>query len=195
MRVPRIVTTDDWPEAELRGAVLAGELVAVGECWASVAEPQDPGLRAASFRWSVGDPRIIACGLSATWIWGGSSRPPLPHDACVEDGLRVRRRGAGRVREIALHPADVVLVGGPVEGARVTTPVRTAVDLLRTVDPDDWADRAEPVHGLLVATGTAPTAVRARLRALGTVPMVRQAERRLAGLELRAADGSGVSRR
>ncbi len=178
MRSSRLVTTDDWPEAELRAAVLAGDLVAVGECWASVAEPADPGLRAASFRWSVGDERIIASDRSAAWIWGGCSRPPLPHDACIDDGQRVRQRGGGRVREVRLEPSEVAVVAG----VRVTTPVRTALDLLRIAGPADWAARAPTVLALLAATDTTPSTLRLRLRQLGTVPMARQAERRLAEL-------------
>ncbi|KQS07889.1 type IV toxin-antitoxin system AbiEi family antitoxin [Curtobacterium sp. MCLR17_007] len=181
MRSSRLLTTDDWPEAELRAAVLAGELVAVGACWASVAEPQDPALRAASFAWSAADPRVIAAGRSAAWVWGACSRPPLPHEACVPAGQRIRQDGDVRIREVAIVPADVVRIGG----ASVTTPVRTALDLLRVAGPAAWAGRAAVVHGLLVAGTVSAADVSDALRALGTVPMVRQAERRLAEVSRR----------
>ncbi|ROP66162.1 hypothetical protein [Curtobacterium sp. ZW137] len=184
----RLVTTEDWPEAELRAAVLAGELVAVGACWASVAEPQDPALRAASFAWSTGDDRVIASGRSAAWTWGARSRPPLPHDACVRAGERVRQSGGDRIREIAIDEDDLVLLAG----TSVTSPTRTALDLLRTASPDGWAERAATVVGLLAVTGVTADHVRERLHRLGTVPMVRQAERRLAELA-GAADSTGTT--
>lgn len=187
MRSSRLLTTEDWPEAELRAAVLAGELVAVGACWASVAEPQDPMLRAASFAWSVGDDRVVAAGRSAAWIWGACSRPPLPHEACVRPGHRLRQNGADRVREIALDQDDLETL----DGVLVTSPARTALDLLRTAGPEGWASRVDAVAGLLVAGGVSVEALDERLSALGTVPMVRQAERRLAELVTRV----GVSRR
>ncbi|MCJ1714853.1 type IV toxin-antitoxin system AbiEi family antitoxin [Microbacterium sp. M1A1_1b] len=171
----RLLTTDDWPETELRAAVLAGELVMVGACWASVAEPQDPALRAASFAWSAGDERVVAAGRSAAWIWGACSRPPLPHDACVPAGQRIRQNGGEPVREVAITSADTVRIGG----ATVTTPVRTALDLLRVAGPSAWASRSEVVRGLLDVGLVTPPELGARLRALGTAPMVRQAERRL----------------
>ncbi|MBF4581491.1 hypothetical protein ITJ54_02275 [Curtobacterium sp. VKM Ac-2865] len=174
----RLLTTDDWPEAELRAATLAGDLVEVGACWASIAEPQDAGLRAASFAWSTGDPRVIAAGRTATWIWGARSRPPLPHDACVRAGQRIHRRGGERIREIAITAADLVHPGG----VSVTTPVRTALDLLRVHGDEAWSASAESVAGLIAIGAVAPQTLQHRLELLGTVPMVRQAERRLAGL-------------
>jgi hypothetical protein len=170
----RLVTTDDWPAAELHAAVLAGELVAVGACWASVAEPQDPALRAASYRWSVGDHRFVAAGRSAAWIWGACSRPPLPHDSCVPASERFRRRGVwAALREITLEPSDVVEVAG----VRVLTPEATALDLLRSRraygDPD-----AEAVHGLIVASGVDPERLTWLLARSEQLPMGRQAQRR-----------------
>jgi hypothetical protein len=174
----RLLTTDDWPEAELRAAALAGDLVEVGACWASIAEPQDAGLRAASFAWSTGDARVIAAGRTATWIWGARSRPPLPHDACVRAGQRIHRRGGERIREVAITPEDLLHP----TGVPVTTPVRTALDLLRVHGDEAWAASAESVAGLIAVGGVDPTALQNRLELLGTVPMVRQAERRLTGL-------------
>jgi hypothetical protein len=170
----RLVTTDDWPEAELRAAVLAGELVAVGACWASVAEPQDPALRAASYAWSVGDPRFVAGGLSAAWIWGACSRPPVPHDSCVPASERFRRRGAWTaLREIALEDGDVTSCAG----VRVLTPEATALDLLRTRRRFTSAD-ADALRGLVVAASVDPTTLARCLEQTERAPMGRQAQRR-----------------
>lgn len=160
--------------------MLAGELVVVGECWASIAEPQDPALRAASFAWSIGDDRLVAAGRSAAWIWGGCSRPPAPHDVCVPADQRVRRRGAAtRIREIALDPDAVVELGG----VRTLSVLATVVDLLRARDGFRAADAAAVV-GLVTVGGVTPADVRRAVAALHQVPMARQAERRLRDLGL-----------
>ncbi|WP_181439535.1 type IV toxin-antitoxin system AbiEi family antitoxin [Curtobacterium sp. MCBD17_032] len=180
----RLVTTDDWPAAELHAAVLAGELVPVGACWASVAEPQDVALRAASYAWSVSGVPLVAAGRTAAWIWGACSRPPLPHDSCVPAGERSRRRGAwAGVREIALRPADVVLLAG----VRVLGPDATALDLLRDRRGFGPAD-ADAVRGLVATSLVDPRHLSTLLAASGRLPMGRQAQRRFreAGLE---ADG------
>lgn len=187
----RLVTTDDWPEAELRAAVLAGDLVAVGACWASVAEPQDPALRAASYGWSVSDPRLVAAGLSAAWIWGACSRPPLPHDCCVPAVERFRRRGAWTaVREIALRADEVVEPAG----VRVLTPEATALDLLRTRRRFGDAD-AEAVRGLVAVSGVDADRLEALLARSERLPMGRQAQRRFraSGLGARASGANGAA--
>ncbi|WP_181419539.1 MULTISPECIES: type IV toxin-antitoxin system AbiEi family antitoxin [unclassified Curtobacterium] len=170
----RLVTTDDWPAAEARAAVLAGELVPVGACWASVAEPQDTALRAASYAWSVAGAQFVAAGRSAAWIWGACSRPPLPHDSCVPAGERSRRRGAwAGVREIALRPEDVVLRAG----VRVLSPDATALDLLRDRRGFEAAE-AEALRGLVLTALVDPPRLAALLTASERLPMGRQAQRR-----------------
>lgn len=177
----RLLTSDDWPESELRAAVLAGELVAVGPCWASPAEPQTPALRAAAVAWVVTDRRLVACTRTAAWIWGAVSRPPAPLELCVPSQIRVHGDAAFRVREMVLPDDDVARLGD----LRVTIPTRTAVDLLRapgTADGELGTAESSAVDGLLVSGAVTPEAVLARLRALGTIPMARQAERRLRAL-------------
>ncbi|MGG7307092.1 type IV toxin-antitoxin system AbiEi family antitoxin [Curtobacterium sp. AB451] len=178
----RLLTTDDWPEAELRAAVLAGELVAVGACWASPTEPQTPSLRAAAAAWSLGDARFIAGTRTAAWIWGAVSRAPSPVEGCVPLRVRVHTDGAVHVREVVIADEDTVVLGG----LRVTTPLRTVVDLLRSpgdrpggFDPAD----ARAVAGLLAIEAVSVDEVIGHLAALGTIPMVRQAERRLAAVQ------------
>ncbi len=197
---PRLLTTDDWPEAELRAAVLAGELVPVGACWASPAEPQDAALRAEAVAWSLPDDRLVAAHRTAAWVWGALSRPPCPLECVVPSRVRLRVDPAAvHVREVALLPDDVRVVAG----LRVTAPLRTAVDLLRAPGPGPGgagtggtggtgvggvppagmhpADE-DAVRGL-VGTGVVEVGdLRRALGALGVVPMVRQAERRVAAL-------------
>ena len=197
-----LVTRDDWPEPELHAAVLAGELIAVGPCWASPAVPQTPELRAAAASWALGDPRLVAVTRTAAWIWGAASRPPAPLEACVppprrghpgadadprdvrdrSSEVRVRPRDVRvRLREVSVPEDDLVRLGQ----LRVTAPSRTVVDLLRTPHTADTAwgpAESSAVHGLLTVADVSVDDVRARLAALGRIPMVRQAERRLRGL-------------
>lgn len=188
----RLVTSDDWPEAELRAAVLAGELVAVGPCWASPAEPQTATLRAAAIAWSVRDPRLVAGTRTAAWIWGGLSRPPSPLEVTVPPSARVHAAPGIRIREVRLDAGDVVVLAGQ----PVTTPERTAVDLLRApgrgAESFEAAD-AVAVGGLLGVGAVGAADVRARLGALGRVPMVRQAERRLRDVERTVATPSAAA--
>lgn len=179
---PRLLTTDDWPEAELRAAVLAGDLVAVGECWAPPAEPQDAALRAAAAAWSLPDRRLIAATRTAAWVWGALSRAPLPHECVLPGRVRLRVDDPDvRVREVGLAPEDVA----ELSGLRVTVPLRTAVDLLRA--PGESSGRmhradADAVRGL-IATGLVPLEdLRLAVERLGVVPMARQAERRMAAV-------------
>jgi len=181
----RLLTSDDWPESELHAAVLAGELVAVGPCWASPAEPQTPSLRAEAAAWVLRDRRLIAGTRTAAWIWGATSRPPTPLEACIPPQIRVHVDTDVRLREVIIGEADVVRL----DRLRVTTPERTAVDLLRspgTSAGSIGAAEASAVHGLLQIGAVTSADVVARLSALGTIPMVRQAERRLRGLQTSA---------
>jgi hypothetical protein len=99
--------------------------------------------------------------------------------------------GALRVREVVITDEDVVVLGG----LRVTTPLRTVVDLLRSpgdrpggFDPSD----AAAVAGLLAIGAVSVAAVAGSLATLGTIPMARQAERRLR--DVLDAAGEPVSR-
>lgn len=179
---PRLVTTDDWPEPELRAAVLAGELVAVGPCWASPAEPQTPALRAEAVSWALGGRRLVACALTAAWIWGAVSRPPDPLEVCFPPHGRGRIDPTLRLREARLADGELLRLGS----LPVTTPLRTAVDLLRTAD--FTAAEHVAVTGLLGTGAVGADELRAHLRTLGVVPMIRQAERRLRAVEQDAAD-------
>lgn len=170
----RLFTTDDWAASELHAAVLAGELMPIGACFASVAEPADERLRAASYAWSVADRRLVAARRSAAWIWGAVSRPPLPHDVAVPYAHRVRNRRPGlTVREVTL-PADDLLV---VDDATVTTPERTAADLLR--EPEWTPSLAATICALVDLGLVGVGGIRERLAVLHRAPMVRRAEQRL----------------
>lgn len=177
----RLVTSDDWPEVELRAAVLAGELVPVGACWASPVEPQTPSLRAAAAAWTLRDARLIAGTRTAAWIWGATSRPPTPLEAAISPQARVHVDAGVLLREVVIDPADLVRL----DPLGVTTPSRTAIDLLRTPNTGErtfGTAEAEAVRGLIAIGAVTVAEVEDRLCGLGTIPMVRQASRRLRAL-------------
>jgi len=182
----RLLTSADWPEPELRAAVLAGELVPVGPCWASPAEPQTPDLRAAAVAWAFRDPRLLAGTRTAAWIWGATSRPPAPLEACIPPQVRLHGDGGVRVREVLIGDDDVVRLAS----LGVTTPLRTAVDLLRTPGGDFGTAEADAVLGLVAIGAVDVDAVEERLSGLGTIPMARQATRRLRALQRSPAQSS-----
>jgi AbiEi antitoxin C-terminal domain len=76
-----------------------------------------------------GDSRMIAEQRSAAWVWGALDAAPPRHQLCVVSNSR-----AGRdlprtitVREVVIGPDEIAVVGG----LRVTTALRTIIDLAR----------------------------------------------------------------
>jgi len=82
--------------------------------------------------------RLIAELATAAWVWGARESVPARLEFCVD--LRARARPPASpsttVREVVLVPEDVATLGS----FRVTTPLRTAVDLARVRDAFAEAD-------------------------------------------------------
>lgn len=118
----------DLPPEELRAAELDGELFAVDEGYASIDSWESPSMRAASLL-SIVPARLIAELATAAWIHGARDHPPAVHELCAEATSRYRDVGLRRVilREVALSESEIGMVGR----MRVTTPLRTVMDLLR----------------------------------------------------------------
>lgn len=127
-RLPPILSSSDLPFAELLAARLDGEVFRVDDCFAPVDEIEQPMHRARALRAGLPD-RFIAEQRSAAWIWGALEHPPLRHQLCAAVGARVRPPGPGWLmsREVVIEPSEVVILGG----MRLTTPLRTAIDLAR----------------------------------------------------------------
>lgn len=111
-----------------------------------------PALRAAALAPLV-PPRCAVARAAAVWVHVGGD-PPERVDVVAPRGGRVPRPTAGRSAAAAALPdGDVVLLGG----VRVTTPRRTAVDVLSHDPPD----RALALVARLRATGLDAARVRA----------------------------------
>ncbi len=121
----------DLPESELHAARLDGEVFAVGECFGVVDDAASIRLRGASLA-AVLPPRLIAEGRTAAWVHGAVDTLASPLELCVS--VTARYRCLGRpgmsVREVVLDDGDTQVLGG----MTVTTPLRTALDLVRCVE-------------------------------------------------------------
>ncbi|MGD8194763.1 hypothetical protein ACEXQB_009740 [Herbiconiux sp. P18] len=151
---PFLLDETDLPGTELRAATLDGDLLAVGAryCPVDVARSADAAgrrdLRALALLPAV--PRGLVAELTtAAWVHGAWAGVPRPLALCVRSDHRVRAAPSPErsVRQTVLRPADVMEVAGLL----VTSPQRTAVDLLRVPERFDRR-RAACVATLLLMT-------------------------------------------
>lgn len=132
--LPSVLTVADLPAAELHAARLDGELVTIDECFCPVDGIDSAELRGRAVA-AIVPSRLIAEQRTAAWILGALDHPPARHQLCADSGARYRTLGKPRfaVREVILDDGATLEVGG----IRVTTPLRTAVDLARFADDFD----------------------------------------------------------
>jgi len=133
-RLGSVLSARDLPLAELHALRLDGQLTALDECFIPVDQPAGLAERARSLALYC-DGRLIVEQHSAAWIWGALPQPPTRHELCASIGARSRSVHPRRllVREVIIGEADWVEVAG----VRVTTPLRTAVDLARFAESFD----------------------------------------------------------
>lgn len=158
--------------AELASACLDGHLVALGDAYIPADAVETAALRAGSLRELLRDV-LAAIGPSAAWIHGVGSGPPARHRV-----QRVAPRRLHAVIDRRLEYHDTLLPARArqrIGGVWVTTPARTAADLLRTGSSDD-----ERTARAMIAAGLATIAdTAADLHAAGPLPGKRAALRRL----------------
>lgn len=126
-----VLTPDDLPVAELCGARLDGEVYQLADAWCPVDEVDGPTVRALAVGLLV-PPRAIAERLTAAWVYGLVPEP-VRHQFCVDHGARTHVPVSPRVqlREVRCAPEDTRVIAG----LRVTTPLRTVIDLARSPVP------------------------------------------------------------
>ena len=135
-RLGSILSAHDFPIAELHALRLDGELTAVDEAFIPVDQPAGLAERARSLALHT-DGRLIVEQHSAAWVWGALLQPPARHELCASIGARSRSVHPRRiqVREVIIAVDDWV----DIAGVRVTTPLRTVVDLARFAEHYDPA--------------------------------------------------------
>ncbi|HAM25445.1 MAG TPA: hypothetical protein DCP11_01745 [Microbacteriaceae bacterium] len=128
-RLPRVLSREHLPLAELMAARLDGEVYAVDECFSPLDEFEAAPQRALALLASF-PRRLIAEQHTAAWVLGARPSPPAIHQFCVSIAARTRPTIALRlaVREVVIEDSDLL----DVCGLPVTTPLRTAVDLARS---------------------------------------------------------------
>lgn len=146
--VPPVLHEAELPLAERMAARLDGDLYAFGDGHCPIDEIESPVLRLAAVL-GARHPRLIAELATAAWVWGARDVQPAHLEFCVD--LRARARPAATplttVREVVLVPGDTVGLGE----FRVTTPLRTMVDLVRA--REQFADIDRDAVRRLAASG------------------------------------------
>lgn len=180
LSLPAVLTPFDLPLAELTAARLDGELCRLGDGYAPIDIPDSPAHRAASLRPGLHD-RIIAEQHTAAWIWGAVDRMPQPARFAVAIGARVGRvlGGAALVREVVIGPEETASVAG----LTVTTPLRTALDLVRA--SRFGAPEEDLVVELARRAGFGVADLRTAIESRRNLPHKHEAETRLRRLDRR----------
>jgi hypothetical protein len=178
-RLPGVLSASDLPLAELCAARLDGELVPLDECYCPVDAVLGVHERAEALARSV-PPRLIAERDSAAWVWGALERPPVVHHLCVDAGARVHPPPRSRlaVREVILAEGDTVSL----RGISVTTPLRTATDIVR-FESRFGVREARTVSALLRLTGAGVDDCARAIAARSHLPHKRRALGRLRTLD------------
>ncbi|MDY0909759.1 hypothetical protein [Microbacterium sp. CFBP9034] len=117
--------------AELTAARLDGDVVELGDAYIPADAVETRALRAGSLTGILGE-TLAATHLTAAWIHGALPEPPVRHTVQRAVDRRLHRVPVGHLvyRDLAVHPADLELIGG----VRVTSAVRTLADLARVGD-------------------------------------------------------------
>lgn len=133
-RLSSVLTTADLPLAELCAASLDGHVFRLDDCFEPVDLPHTRAQRASviGLLWPG---KFIAERSTAAWIWGAKDETPTHHELCVSLGARARPTNSIRltVREVVIENDEFVIEGG----TRVTTPLRTLIDIARFTVVDD----------------------------------------------------------
>lgn len=145
---PTLLDRHVLPLAELLSLCLDGQLYRVGESFAATDTPDTPALRARALAATV-PRRTIAERATAAWIHGTRGTAPPRPQVCLDPSRRGTRLPVsvdGRQR--TFQPGETCPIG-PIA---VTTPLRTAADLLLSTTSFDDAAALEVRHLLSLAS-------------------------------------------
>lgn len=149
MRLSPVLADPDLTPVELQAARLDGEVYDLAGAYCLVGELEAPRHRARAVL-GARSPRLIAELGTAAWVWGAADEPERLEFAVTPDA-RARLAPAHHivVREIVYDAGDLTSL----DGCRVTTPLRTILDLARCEDRFDLAlvTRLAAVGGLDLA--------------------------------------------
>ena len=179
-RLPAVLSHHDLPQAELNAALLDGEVYVVDECFSPIDEIDQRSHRALALASLLPErllpERLIAEQRTAAWVLGALARPPFHHQFCAAIDARVRPSGMIRVtvREVVIEETDLLECAG----LRVTTPVRTVVDLAR-FSPSFGDEEVRLVKNLMSLGGFGVEECNAMLDRRQNLPAKRLAHQRI----------------
>lgn len=156
---------DRLSHPELSAARIDGHVVEVGDAYIPADLIEGPDVRASAIA-SLLQPGTAASGPTAAWIHGAGDAPPAVHHVkrCVERRIRAATSSRLVFHDTVLPTSEVQLIGG----VRVSTPVRTMLDLATALHRDPrmltWMNR------LALVFPEAPQAAADTLRDRSRVP-------------------------
>jgi hypothetical protein len=177
MRLSAVLSARDLPAVELQAARLDGELMMIGDCFSPIDEIEGRRHRIAALA-AVLPPRLIVERRTAAWVHGAIPYPPSRHELCAPTTERSRPISPVRftLREVVVDASDV----DEIDGVRVTSPLRTVIDLARfSPASDDTLQRT--IAALLVLGGNTAEDCRLMLDRRRNLPGKRQAYERILG--------------
>lgn len=130
MRLSPVLADADLSPVELQAARLDGEVFDLAGAFCLVGELEAPQHRARAVL-GARSPRLIAELNTAAWIWGACDLPERLEFAVTPDARARLAPGHHIVREIVYEAGDVV----ELDGLRVTSPLRTVLELARFAEP------------------------------------------------------------
>jgi hypothetical protein len=171
-----VLDLETFPPTERSVLRLDGESLPLGLTDVPVGVPVGPAVRAASLTPATRRHDLVVELRSAGWVHGVVTTLPDPLTLAV-DIVRTGRRKlpAPPPREVRFRAADLERLGGVL----VTTPLRTAFDLVRL---DPGADSDALASALLRLAGLAPPIAAALAQLFVRCPNKERAIERLAAL-------------
>lgn len=176
MRSSPVLDLDRLSAAERSVVRLDGDSVPLGLTDVPVGQPVGPVERAASLVLATGAHDLVVELRTAAWVHGAVAALPEPLTLSV-DVLRTGRMklGSPAPREVRFRPEDLTRLGRVL----VTTPLRTAFDLVRL---DPGADSDAVAAALLRDAGLTPTIAAALAQLFIRCPSKERAIEALAAL-------------
>ncbi len=165
------------PSEELQAARLDGQVLACGGRYLTIDAPDAAEVRAAVVHGGRSD-RVIVELRSAAWVHGVLARPPAVAELCVSVTARTHRGPTAGLREVRFEHGDLVSLGGVL----VTSPLRTALDLIRNADDREHAEHRGALVALLGIAGATPRQAMELLDGRRKLPGKARALRRLESL-------------
>lgn len=191
MRLTATLDTDTFSEAERSVLRLDGDCVALGLTVVPVDVPVSAEVRAASLMPAVVRHDLVVDLLTAAWVHGAIDELPRPLTLAVDvlDGPRMKA-WARRPREAHFRRDDLVRLGG----VRVTTPLKTAFDLLR-LEAVPTPDTEAVAAALLFSARLSPTIAAAMAQLQIRCPNKQRGIDRLATLRVEPNPPAGAAAR